>query len=162
MLIVLAACTASNAAPGEGSGVPVPPGVTPPFAPPVGSSITPPAGWMPLPQLASAAQAQITGARADAWGEPAMGCYAATLTFAQRGKPAAMLDDAQKTLSVHDVVVPATPTGVLSFGFDKPPYKGRVRATLDGKTVSALACFWNEREPAACEAACTALIGSQK
>jgi hypothetical protein len=66
-----------------------------------------------------------------------MGCYAATLTFAQRGKPAAMIDDAKKTLTVHDVVVPATSAGVLALGFDKAPYKGRVRATLDGKTVTA-------------------------
>jgi hypothetical protein len=157
--VALAACTA-DAAPG--SGVPVPPGVTPPFAQPVGAAVTPPAGWMPLPQLASAAKAQIDGARADAWGEPAMGCYAATLTFAQRGKVAAMIDDAKQSVTVHDVVAPATPTGVLALSFDKSPYRGRVRATLDGKTVSALACFWNEREPAACEAACTALIGSQK
>jgi hypothetical protein len=60
------------------------------------------------------------------------------------------------------VVAPTTAAGVLAFAFDKAPYQGRVRATLDGKTVSALACFWNEREPAACEAACTALIGSLK
>jgi hypothetical protein len=162
MLVALAACTASNAAPsGSGSGVPVPPGVTPPFAPPVGSSITPPAGWMSPPPLASAAPAQIDGARAEAWGEPAMGCYAATLTFAQRGAATAMVDEVKKTLSVHDVIAPTTASGVLAFGFDKAAYKGRVRATLDGKTVHALACFWNEREPSACEAACTALIGSQ-
>lgn len=159
MALALAACTA-DAAPG--SGVPVPPGVTPPFAPPVGAAVTPPAGWMPLPQLASAAKAQIDGARAEAWGEPAMGCYAATLTFAQRGAVAAMIDEAKKSVTVHDVVAPTTVAGVLAFAFDKAPYQGRVRATLDGKTVSALACFWNEREPAACEAACTALIGSLK
>jgi hypothetical protein len=159
MLVVLAACTA-DAAPG--SGVPIPPGVTPPFAPPTGSAVTPPAGWMPLPQLASAAKAQIDGASADAWGEPAMGCYAATLAFAQRGTTKALLADVQKAVTIHDVVAPTTRAGVLALSFDKAPYKGRVRATLDGKTVNALACFWNEREPAACEAACTALIGSQK
>ena len=159
MLFALAACTA-DAAPG--SGVPVPPGVTPPFAPPVGSMVTPPAGWMPLPILASAARTQIDGARAEAWGEPAMGCYAATLTFAQRGATSALLADVQKSVSVHDVVAPTTPAGVLAFAFEKAPYKGRVRATLDGKTVTALACFWNDREPAACEAACTGMIGSMR
>jgi hypothetical protein len=140
MLLALAAC-AAEAAPTPG--------------------VTPPAGWMPLPQLASAAQAQIAGSKAQAWGEPAMGCYAATLTFAQKGAVAAMLDDAKKAVTVHDVVEPKTRAGVLAFAFDRAPYKGRVRAVLDGTTVAALACFWNEREPAACEAACTALIGSQ-
>lgn len=160
MLLALAACTASDAAPG--SGVPVPPGVTPPFAPPTGSPVTPPAGWMPLPQLASAAQAQIDGAKADAWGEPAMGCYAATLTMPQKGTPAALLADVQKAVTVRDVVAPKTRAGVLSLAFDQAPYTGRLRATLDGTTITALACFWNQREPAACEAACTALIGSMK
>jgi hypothetical protein len=140
MLFALAACTA-EAAPG---------------------GVTPPAGWMPLPQLASAAKAQIDGSHAQAWGDPAMGCYAATLTFAQRGTTSALVADVQKTVTVRDVVAPTTPAGVLAFSFEKAPYKGRVRAMLDGKIVNALACFWNEREPAACEAACTALIGGQR
>ena len=161
MALALAACSASDAAPGS-AGSALPPGVNPPFAPPVGPIATVPAGWVSLPAVALAARSQIEHSTADAWGEPARGCYAATVTFAQRGATAALLDDVKQAVSVRDVVAPATPSGVLSFAFEKAGYQGRVRATLDGTTVTALACFWNRREPAACEAACTAMIGSMK
>jgi hypothetical protein len=159
MLLALAACSASDAAPGSGA---PPPGVNPPFAPPVGPIATVPAGWVSLPALAIAARTQIAGSTADAWGEPAMGCYAATLSFPERGAVGALLADVKQAVSVRDVVEPSAAGGVLSFAFDKAPYSGRVRAMLDGKTISALACFWNDREPATCEAACTSMIGSMK
>ena len=161
MALALAACSASDAAPGSG-GSALPPGVTPPFATPVGSIATVPAGWVSLPALALAGRGAIEKSTADAWGEPAMGCYATALTFPERGPVRALLDDVKKAASVRDVVEPSAAGGVLSFAFDKDPYKGRVRANLDGRTVTALACFWNDREPAACEAACTAMIGSMK
>ena len=91
-----------------------------------------------------------------------MGCYATALTFPERGPVGALLADVKKAVAVRDVVEPSAAGGVLSFAFDKAPYSGRVRATLDGKMDTALACFWNDREPAACEAACTAMIGSMK
>jgi hypothetical protein len=144
MALALAACSASEAAPPS---VPI---------------ATVPAGWVSLPALALAGRGAIEGSTADAWGEPAMGCYATTLAFPERGPVGALLDEVKKSVSVSDAVVPSAAGGVLSFTFDKTPYKGRVRANLDGKTVTALACFWNEREPAACEAACTAMIGSMK
>jgi hypothetical protein len=175
MLVALAACSASDAAPGAGSALP--PGVNAPFAPPRAQIATPPAGWLPMPQLATAATSALTGenkatnaltaATADAWGEPAMGCYAVAVTFAARGTADAvgkqLLADVQKAVAVRDVVVPtgAKDTGVLAFAFDKAPYSGRARVLIGGG-VTALACFWNPREPLACEAACTALIGSMK
>jgi hypothetical protein len=142
--LALAACSASDAAP-----APVP-------------LATVPAGWVPLPAMALAARAAIAGSSTDAWGEPAKGCYAATLVFGERGTVAALLAEVKQAVSLRDVVEPSAAGGVLSFGFDKAPYKGRVRATLDGKTVTALACFWNDREPAACETACTAMLGSMQ
>jgi hypothetical protein len=50
---------------------------------------------------------------------------------------------------------------VLSLAFERAPYHGKLRAQLakDG-AITALACFWNDREPAACAAGCTAMIGS--
>jgi hypothetical protein len=147
MALALAACSASDAAP--------PPVPAAPIA-------TVPAGWVSLPALELAARGVIQGSTADAWGEPAMGCYATALTFPERGPVGALLDDVKKSVTVSDAVVPSAAGGVLSFAFAKGEYKGRVRANLDGKTVSALACFWNEREPGACEAACTAMLGSMK
>jgi hypothetical protein len=148
MAVVLAACNASDAAP-------------PPVAPPDPPIATVPDGWVPLPALELAARG-VTGTPTDAWGEPAMGCYATSLTLPERGKVGALLDDVKKSVTVSDAVVPSAAGGVLSFAFAKGEYKGRVRANLDGKNVTALACFWNQREPAACEAACTAMIGSMK
>jgi hypothetical protein len=52
---------------------------------------------------------------------------------------------------------------VLSLTFSRALYRGKLRATLakDGK-IAALACFWNNREPVACDQACTSMIGSMK
>jgi hypothetical protein len=96
-----------------------------------------------------------------------MGCYALAVTFAARGTAATLgkqlLAGVQQAITVHDVVEPTVTadSGVLAFAFDKAPYRGRARVVIAGG-VTALACFWNEREPVACEAACTALIGSMK
>lgn len=160
----LAACSPSDAAPGSGG---PPPGVNPPFAPPRAQLATPPAGWVPLPQLATAATGVLAGATADAWGEPAMGCYAAIMTFTAKGKAGSIARrlraQAEAAVKLRDVVEPAASaeTGVLAFGFDKTPYRGRVRVTIDAG-VTALACFWNDREPVACEAACTGLLGGMR
>jgi hypothetical protein len=47
--------------------------------------------------------------------------------------------------------------------FDRKPYRGTLHTQLskDGH-VALLACFWNEREPAACAASCKALAVSMK
>lgn len=163
-MLALAACSASDAAPGSGS---PPPGVNPPFAPPRAQLATPPAGWVPMPQLATAATGAIGGSTADAWGEPAMGCYAAIVTFSAKGKAGgiakALRTQVESAVKVSDVVEPAATaeTGVLAFAFEKAPYRGRARVSIDAG-VTALACFWNDREPDACAAACTALIGGMK
>jgi hypothetical protein len=96
----------------------------------------------------------------------------------ERGTPEALADllvanlsatPALAGIAVTDVVKPtlttgpASDSGVLSLAFARAPYRGRLRAQI-GKTgaYAVLACFWNEREPAACEAACTQLVGSMK
>ena len=65
-------------------------------------------------------------------------------------------------LTLSDVVKPdpkAPDAGVLMLSFARPPYRGKVRAPI-AKTgaIAVLACFWNVREPVACEAACNQLI----
>lgn len=173
MLVLLAACGSSDAAPG--SGVAVPPGVTPPFMPPKAAIATPPAGWIAIPSIAtaaidalgggptatngaSAARGAVTG---DAWGEPAMGCYAVAVGFAAHDAKA-LLADVKAAVTVRDVVEPPAQGGVLAFAFDHGPWQGRVRAIIATGEVTALACFWNDREPAACEAACVGVLGSLK
>ncbi|MBV8759127.1 MAG: hypothetical protein JO257_17695 [Deltaproteobacteria bacterium] len=175
MLLAVAACGSSAAAPGAGSDVPVPPGVTPPFMPPKAAIATPPAGWIAMPSVASAAIEALGGGPAagkgaaaargaiagDAWGEPAMGCYAVAVGFAAHDAKA-LLADVKAAVSVRDVVEPPAQGGVLAFAFDKAPWQGRVRAVIATGEVTALACFWNDREPAACEAACVGVLGSLK
>ena len=161
MLVLVAACGSSDAAPG--SGVPVPPGVTPPFMPPKAAIATPPAGWIAMPTVASAAidALGVKTATGDAWGEPAMGCYAVAVGFPAHDAKA-LLADVKAQVSVRDVVEPPAQGGVLAFAFEKGPWQGRVRAILATGDVTALACFWNDREPVACEAACVGVLGSLK
>ena len=170
--LAVAACSSSAAAPGTaaGSAVPIPPGVNPPFETPRAQIATPPAGWIAMPSLASAALEALKPARAngDAWGEPAMGCYAVAVTFAARGTAPvvakALRAQVEAVMPIRDVVEPAAGAsdGVLAFAFEKAPYHGRARVAIAGPGVTALACFWNAREPAACEAACTGLVGRMR
>ncbi|MDB4954606.1 MAG: hypothetical protein JWO36_2175 [Myxococcales bacterium] len=150
-----------------------------------GSGITPPTGWRALPDLATAVTnaaktEHVTVDGSEAWGEPAMGCYGAW--FSMRGGSAApdvmaqqVLDDlapetergrgiapALAGIAIRDVVKPAAGAdrGTLSLAFTRDKYRGRLRAQLDSTgRIAALACFWNEREPIACESACTGLVG---
>lgn len=154
-----------------------------------GSGLAPPAGWQAAQQLAAAASdaAKADGVTidgAEAWADQARGCYGAWVAWrGGSGAPEKLADalllavSSEKSLegiAVREVVKP-TPggnVGVLSFGFDRAApsgdsaaslYRGTVRAQLarDGH-VAALACFWNQREPAACEADCAKLVGSMK
>ncbi|HSD91077.1 MAG TPA: hypothetical protein VLB44_26325 [Kofleriaceae bacterium] len=145
-----------------------------------GSGLTPPAGWKALPTLAKAATDAAAAARivvdgAEAWGEPARGCYAGWLALAGgKGTPDKVADQLVASLTaepslagitVRDVVKPAAgaAAGILSLDFTHAPYTGKLRAQLarDGH-IALLACFWNEREPVACETACTQLLGGMK
>lgn len=145
-----------------------------------GSGLVPPSGWQPLPALATAAMDAAKGAGlqldgVEAWGETARGCYAAWLALrGASGAPDVMADQVVTSLSaepalagivVRDVIEPAAgaKTGVLSLTFQRALYHGKLRATLasDGR-VEALACFWNQREPVACEQGCATLFGSTR
>jgi len=145
-----------------------------------GSGLSAPAGWKSLPSLATAARdaAKASGFTVDvveAWGETSRGCYGAWISLATRAaRPAKLADElvqgiqtdpALSGIVVTDIVKPTVnfDSDVLSLTFDRRPYRGKLRARLvkDGH-VTTLACFWNEREPAACEAACNQLLGGMK
>lgn len=131
------------------------------------SGLTAPAGWRPLPELATAAtdaakQAKITVTGAEAWGDPARGCYAAWLAVSSAaGDPVVLGPKLVEQLrtdlggELRDVVLPAAASSALSLRFVRAPYEGTLRADI-AKTggITVLACFWNAREPKACEAAC--------
>lgn len=154
-LVALAACGPAGAQP-ESAGA--------------ASGITAPAGWKSLAAVAAAARtgATATGVTVDgaeAWGEPAMGCYAMWLALhGAGGGPDALAEQvlaglAAEKLAVRDVVKPSG-DGVLSLTVERAPYRGKLRARLEDGRISVLACVGNQREPIACEAACTKLLGA--
>jgi len=157
--VALVACSAAGAEPGA------------PPAPPPGPL---PAGWTQLPSIATAVAGAVNteGVVVDsaaAFGEPARGCYAVRLALhgAAAAAPAladqvlagfAAASNPRAAFTITDVVKPSEADGVLAFAFDRPPYHGRVRAQLGHGRIAAVACFANQREPLACDAACTMLL----
>lgn len=173
VLFAGAACRSSDAgpAPGSAAGSAARTSLTS-----LTSGITAPAGWHAMPEMARAASEVARGAKlrvegAEAWGEPARGCYAAWIaTGGAAGAPDVLADKMVASLSsakglpgisVTEVVTPAknVGAGMLSLAFEAAGHHGRVEARI-AKTgaIAVLACFWNPREPAACEAACKPLL----
>jgi hypothetical protein len=157
MLLSLAACGQAGAQPSATSG------------------LTPPAGWIAIPEIAAAAATAAKGGGvtvdgAEAWGDPARGCYGVWLALHGEGASADQLlaGLAGQPVTVRDVVKPETGDGIVSLGFDsttapgtsvRENYRGRLRARIAAGKITALACFANEREPNACDGACTTLLG---
>lgn len=131
------------------------------------SGLPVPAGWQAMPELASsvgaAAKAEgVTIDGAEAWGEPARGCYAVWLALHGAGASADQIlaGLAAEKLVTRDLVRPTGgDDGLVSVTFTRGAYLGRLRARIAAGTLTSLACFANEREPTACEAACTSLLG---
>jgi hypothetical protein len=126
-----------------------------------------PEGWKQLPAMAAAASTAaradgVTIDSADAWGEPAHGCYAVWLELHGGASEAPALADqvlaGMPRIAISEVVKPTAATGVLTLAFTSLPYHGRVRAQLGKGRIAAVACFANEREPLACQAICTQLL----
>jgi hypothetical protein len=133
------------------------------------SGIAPPAGWQPLPAAAAAARLAagapgITIDGAEAWAEPAMGCYAVWMSM--HGGSAGtdqLTNDIVAGLATEKITAAVEPgDGPVAFTLEKAPYKGRMRARLVDGQITALACVANQREPASCEAGCTQLLGAIK
>ena len=143
--LLLAAC-------GKAAAVPAPPGG--------------PNGWAGSDELAKAAASAakadgVTVTGGGAWADAARGCYALSLELSG-GSAAAdvaakelLASVASEGIATSDVVAPPAEGGTLTFALARAPYHGRARADLArGGAMVARACFWNDREPAACEAAC--------
>jgi hypothetical protein len=120
-----------------------------------------------LPAVAQAAASAAKGPGvavdgAEAWGDRARGCYATWLALRGHGASATAVLAGLTTdgLVTRDVVQPAKPDdGIVTLAFTKGVYNGRLRARVAAGKVTALACFANDREPGACEASCTKLLG---
>ena len=137
----------------------------------VASGITPPSGWQALPSVATATRmaagaSGVTIDGAEAWGEPAMGCYAMWIALHGSGGGVEELTQqvldgiAAEKIDVSDVVKPTSADGVLALTIERKPYRGRLRARLGDGRIAALACVANQREPRACETACNPLVES--
>jgi hypothetical protein len=169
-LAALAACEASAAQPAPPPAVAAPTAIQPALAAAL------PAEWVPLPAIAAAA---LTAARevpgvtagAAAWGDPAAGCYvlAADVHGAHRDRLRTVLDrmgwqlDAQAVMHAWQVPAtdadPAELTGRLTVGGLTGSVRGLI--SFDARALpraGLAACFYNDREPKACEAACAQLL----
>lgn len=156
MLVTLAACGQAGAQPNATSG------------------LTAPAGWIALPEIATAAfaAAKSDGSTVDgteAWGDPARGCYGVWIALHGDGATAekVLAGLALQPITTTGIVKPESGDGLVALSFETTAapgaasgtYRGRLRARIAAGKITALACFANEREPVACESSCTALLG---
>lgn len=135
--------------------------------PPASAAVSPPPGWQALPQIAKLTEAaaksgDIAVDSAAAWGDTARGCYAFAITvrgghdqpesLARALAGGLVVEPRAAGIAVHDVIADATSAALA---FERAPYRGRLVARQnEGGPLAARACFWNDREPEACEAAC--------
>lgn len=143
-----------------------PPAADPPVEHLVPSGLAAPAGWQSLPAIARATAGAAKGhgvaiTGAEAWGDRARGCYATWLALRGEGATAKAVFDglAAAGLTAHDATPPAVTDTVVEYAIARGDYKGRVRARIVAGNITALACFANRREPGACDAPCTKLLG---
>lgn len=124
---------------------------------PASSGVTPPAGWSALPEVASSVG--VPGA--EAWGDPARGCYAVWFRLEGKGATAdaVLAGLAAEQITTSDLVKPDG-EGIVAARFAKGAYTGRLRARITEGAITALACFANRREPKMCEAPCTTVLGA--
>jgi hypothetical protein len=147
-------------------------------APDVPSGMAPPAGWQALPEVAKAARdglgSTVTVHGAEAWGEPARGCYGVWLAVTSGGAATQVVEDvlagfahpagsgsaAPAPFVVSDVVKPTAGEGLARLAVTHGGHRGKVSARLGGGRITLVACFANQREPASCEPGCNALLGA--
>ena len=170
LILVAAAVAGCRGASAEGQGE------APAWSPEPRHGIDVPAEWKELPEVAAAA---VTAARevvgdvtvhAHAWGEPSRGCYLAVVEL--HGTARDTIESLKKELeaSVGDGVEltawttspDAEDTSQIDARFTGE-MSGQLRAhlMLDARRVPhalAAACFYNDRQPAVCENACTPLL----
>ena len=171
-LIVAAALAGCQGASAEST-----PADLPAWSPEPRHGIDLPAEWKELPEVSATA---VTAARnvlgdahvhAHAWGEPSRGCYLAVVEL--HGKRRDSIPGLKKELEAavgEGVELTAWTTSPdaedssqIEARFTGKGMTGQLRAQLmlDRRQVPhalAAACFYNDREPATCENACTPLL----
>jgi hypothetical protein len=172
--VILAAAAAAAC---QGASADSPPAPQPAWSPEPRHGIDVPADWKELPEVAATA---VTAARgvlddatvhAHAWGEPSRGCYLAVVEL--HGKRRDSIATLKKELqaSVGEGVEltdwttspDAEDSSQVEARFTGKGLTGqlRVQLILDRQRIPhalAAACFYNDREPATCENACTPLL----
>lgn len=152
--------------------------VAPAPAPPQSTvPVTIPAGWAPLPGVAEAGLAAANkAARTRAtvvrsWGDASLGCFATVVevTGARDEQAARVAESFRTTLAATAQIDSWTftdgPAAEMTATVARNALRGSVRGWLvidpTGVPHGAFAaCFYNEREPARCQTACTALLAS--
>ncbi len=140
-----------------------------------------PVGWSPLPEVAAAGKTAAADAAGDraievrSWGEPSLGCFVTVVevTGTRDEHLAKMAESLRVTLDAA--------LDLDGWTFTDGPVAGKsaevsatiagngLRGALRGKLVAeasrvphaaVAACFYNDRDPARCQPACTALLAS--
>jgi len=135
-----------------------------------------PLEWEPLPEVAAAGLAAVGEAARGrtvvrAWGTPSLGCYATVVELvAARGEHAPRVAETfRATLALGAQVddwtytdgAPAEARASIVRGAMRGAVRGRIATGTDGVPHGAFAaCFYNERDPARCQAACAGLLAS--
>ncbi|HTJ41331.1 MAG TPA: hypothetical protein VL463_04520 [Kofleriaceae bacterium] len=123
-------------------------------AAPAAAELGVPASWIELPKVAETMRgAHVTAA---AWGDPSAGCYLVAAS-ARGAKEDA--EDARHALASGLGLPVGSP---IDGEIKEAGLRGKVRgwsepAGEDDVVSTAVACVYNDREPAACAAACDAV-----
>jgi hypothetical protein len=173
--VILAAAVAAGC---KGASADAPPAdKAPAWSPEPRHGIDVPADWKELPEVAATAVTAARNVREDllvhghAWGEPSRGCYLAVVEL--HGKRRDTIPTLKKELEaavgegVEITAWTSSPdaedSSQIEARFTGKGFTGQLRAQLilDRQRIGhalAAACFYNDREPAACENACTPLL----
>lgn len=171
VLGALAACEARA----QGQDHPAPPG--PPPAPEPPPPVAIPAGWGPIAAAGEAGLAAARAANAErrvdvrTWGETGLGCFVTVVeAHGVRVEPLAKIAAALETtlgglLTVEGWTFVDGPTAEVTARVTRGAMRGAVRGRLAADPTglphaAVAACFYNEREPVRCQAACTELLAS--
>lgn len=130
-----------------------------------------PATWTEQPTVADAARTAMGagGQRARAvaaWGDPVKGCFATAVAIelAAGEAPTRFGDELRAALAAGLTVDGWTvEPGGLRARLSRQGWHGQIRArvtTRTGGRATVVACFYNDRAPARCAAACDAVLAS--
>ncbi|HVV82547.1 MAG TPA: hypothetical protein VHE35_05680 [Kofleriaceae bacterium] len=149
-----------------GTGSPAPRSTEPPPPLPV---LTVPPTWPEQPSIADAARAAAAPDAAgrplavDAWGDPNTGCFVVAIALGLQSADAATVLAQLRTALAAAAGVDGwhEDAGAAGAHLSRPGWQGELRAQVSVRTTpraSAVACFYNDRAPTRCQAACAGLL----